>query len=367
MSILLDRKDDGSLAFFLDGDLQFDSRDEHIYHECLALPALALAEKRNAAEIKALVIGGGDGLSARELLKSSRVAQLDLVDYDNKVLDLARSEFASFNNNSLADIRTRVHVEDAREFIKRAQLAGSKYDVIISDFTAPQDAEGAQLHAIEFYSSLVPLLGENGVLAANTVSPSGTPEAFWSIYNSMLASKLNPRPYRIVLPSFAEQDYGVDWGFIMASPSAIVASEIESGLTLAEPRKALLDQSYLRKLFFFPQEVLQRQATSSPGAGSSDILVHYLFNPKSIDSEEGVVEDALLINLANLSAPEPVRKSYLLPLEARTSLSKSNLTAEDKEAFIENVLKMVPAVRRFQSREMIAAFLKGSNCLFSSH
>jgi spermidine synthase len=207
MSMLLDQRSDGSVAFFIDGDLQFDSQDEHIYHECLALPALAIAESRTPGNITALIIGGGDGLTARELLKSQRVTHLDLVDYDSKVLQLATNEFAPFNQNSLADKRVSVHIEDARKFIKHAADSGTSYDVIVSDFTAAHDAEGAQLHTIEFYGSLRSILKDSGVLAVNTASPSGTPEAYWSIYNSILTSNLNPKPYRIFLPSFAAQGY----------------------------------------------------------------------------------------------------------------------------------------------------------------
>src|SRR5918911_5784066 len=103
MTILLDQRDDGSLALFIDGDLQFDSRDERIYHEALALPALALATRRSSGPLRALICGGGDGLCARELLKSSQLAALDLVDYDPVMLALARADLQSLNDGSLFD------------------------------------------------------------------------------------------------------------------------------------------------------------------------------------------------------------------------------------------------------------------------
>ncbi len=359
MSILCDRRNDGSVAFFLDGDLQFDSRDEHIYHECLALPALAIAEKRKDGEISCLILGGGDGLSARELLKSKRVSKIDLVDYDNEILELAKGEFSQFNNNSLNDSRMTIHVEDAHEFIERAIAAEIKYDVIISDFTAPQTVQGAQLHSIEFYKKIGALLATNGLLAANTVSPTGTPEAYWSIFNSMLISELNPRPYRIYLPSFAAQGYGSDWGFMLASPENINADEINNDLVFAEPRKELTDVNYLRKLFLFAEEDLQLQANARPTAGTSEILVHYLFNPKAREVKASVVKDVLAIDLATLTVPEPILNSYVLPQELRDILSNSECDIERKEEFIESVLKMVPAMQRYQTRQMIESFLEG--------
>ena len=102
MSNWLEQRDDGSLAFFIDGDLQFDSRDERIYHECLALPPLALA-LRQRSSLNVLIIGGGDGLTAREVLKSEEVAHVHLVDYDATVLELGKTRFAALNNDSFSD------------------------------------------------------------------------------------------------------------------------------------------------------------------------------------------------------------------------------------------------------------------------
>jgi spermidine synthase len=129
MSTFVSRRPDGTVTLFIDGDLQFDQRDEKIYHEGLAQPALKLAEKRltegtqltDPKTLKALIIGGGDGLTARELLKSAKVGSIDLVDYDPEVLSLARSEFAQLNANSLTDPRTTVHVTDAWHFVEEYQ------------------------------------------------------------------------------------------------------------------------------------------------------------------------------------------------------------------------------------------------------
>ncbi len=388
MSILLDRREDGSLAFFLDGDLQFDSRDEHIYHECLVLPALALAEARNQNPLRALIIGGGDGLSARELLKSKQVEHVDLVDFDPKILQLARDEFSPFNRNSMKDQRLTVSVEDARIFIKRAVAAGVIYDIIISDFSAPHDAEGAQLHMIEFYDAVRNLLGSNGVLAVNSASPSGTPEAYWSIFNSVLASQLNPRAYRISLPSFAEQGYGADWGFIIASPKLIISDDFDSKTQFAQPSQYLTDVSILKDLFNFPESIFLKQASSAAGRGKSDILVHYLFNPNSaiesanetnIESSRNLLEgseeltladsqtethntesliNTLNIRIEDLKAPEPESASYLLPADLRKALSNWQTVPGEQEALIERVFELMPALHQTQTREMVSDFLE---------
>ncbi|HEY9680041.1 MAG TPA: hypothetical protein V6C89_21565 [Drouetiella sp.] len=352
MAILLDCRDDGSLACFLDGDLQFDSRDERIYHEALALPALAIAESRGIGPLKALIIGGGDGLTARELLKSANICAIDLVDYDANMVNLARSEFARFNDNSLSDERVKVQIEDARDFVKRAQAAGTKYDIIVSDLTAAHDADAAQLHTVQFYEQLRQLLGSSGVISVNSASPSGTPEAYWSIFNSMLTSAVNPRAYCITLPSFAEQGYGPDWGFILGSPQSIQASELADCMILHK----LTDVQQMRDLFLINEHVFARQASSCAANGDSDILVHYLFNPKPVISESSTFIDMLSIDLTTLTAVQH-SGSHLLPQEVRESLSQWQAVPQSQEQLISEVFELMPALRRFQTREMIDEFL----------
>lgn len=358
MSMLIERRSDGSMAFFIDGDLQFDSLDEHIYHEGLALPALAVAQTRSTGGLRALIIGGGDGLTARELLKSERIERLDLVDYDNEVLKLAVTEFSTFNKNSLQDKRVFVSVEDARLFVKRAIDKGTKYDVIVSDLTSPDTAEGAKLHSIEFYEQLSSILTESGCLAVNTASPSGTPEAYLSIFNSLLLSKLSPRAYRITLPSFAQKSYGVDWGFIVASKQSIETKEV-CDLQMFEQNLFLTDSYVLRGLFTLPQAVLNRQAGVAAGSGNSDVLVHYLRNSQAIKSEAeaGTEIDTLALDLTTLAVPTCETKSYLLPIELRQALVTWQPAPEDGEQIKQQIFELMPALNRHQTREMVNDFL----------
>jgi spermidine synthase len=351
--MLLDRRNDGSIALFIDGDLQFDSRDERTYHECLALPALALAESRNPGSLKALIIGGGDGLTARELLKSDRVTHLDLVDYDSEIVALARNEFAALNNQSMSDTRVNVHIEDAREFVKRALADGTTYDVIVIDLTAAHDAEAAQLYSVDFYSLLHDLLTDSSVLAVNSASPSGTPEAYWSIFNSLLLADLNPRPYSIVLPSFAEQEYGEDWGFILTARRPIQENDFGDQVKLVEQRSVIKDVEHIRNLFALPEEVLDRQNAACAAKNGSDILVHYLFNANSIETESETQVDTLSIHFSKDAVPVHAG-SQLLPQELISQLGED---VTQKEVVLEKVLDLMPALRRHQTRDMINEFL----------
>jgi spermidine synthase len=84
MPVNFQTRSDGSSFLVIDGDLQFDSRDERIYHETLVLPTVSLARLRKPGNLlRILVCGGGDGLVAREILKYSDVVHIDLYDYDS--------------------------------------------------------------------------------------------------------------------------------------------------------------------------------------------------------------------------------------------------------------------------------------------
>lgn len=357
MTILLDQRADGSCSLYIDGDLQFDTRDERAYHEALALPALALTERRAPGPLRALICGGGDGLAARELLKSPRLARLDLVDYDPAVLAFARGELSALNGRSLSDPRTYVAVEDAWLFAERAALAGTCYDLIVSDLVVPQDMAGARLHSIEWYERLRALLGQAGVLAINCASPSFTPEAFWSIYNGVRAAGLHARPYRIALPSFTAMGYGDDWGFLLASPQPITSGELGDDLALAGPRAELRGPAQLRRLFHFPAEIAERRADAHPTRLGSPLLLHYLSNGATPAPGQGASWDALGFEHDPLPPPAADTGAGLLPAELQGALAKPPGSRADEETLLRRVLKLMPALRPFQTREMIATFL----------
>src|SRR6185295_16035022 len=123
MGLHLDERPDGSYALFIDGDLQFDTRDEALYHEALALPALSLARPMVPQEgLQVLICGGGDGLALRECLRFPGIARVDLVDYVPNVVELGHLRFAEQNRDAFHDPRVSVHLEDAWDFLARCDL-----------------------------------------------------------------------------------------------------------------------------------------------------------------------------------------------------------------------------------------------------
>jgi spermidine synthase len=230
MNLHLDVRGEQDFAFYIDGDLQFDTSDEALYHESLALPALSLAA-RHAPEhgIRVLICGGGDGLALRECLRFPGVAHVDLVDYSADVVEWGRTRFAHLNANAFEDARAHVHIADAWEFLNVTPAVPSSpaipsttetdartdYDVILCDFTVPRREEDTRVYTAEWYALLRSALAPNGLLALNAVSPQTTPEAFWCLRQTVRASGLAAQPYRVCLPSFRAQGYGV-WAFLLA-------------------------------------------------------------------------------------------------------------------------------------------------------
>ncbi|HEY9758250.1 MAG TPA: hypothetical protein V6C97_24000 [Oculatellaceae cyanobacterium] len=362
----IEQREDGSIRLLIKGDLQFDSHDEIVYHEALALPALSAALSRSAGSLRALIIGGGDGLIARELLRSDRVQAIDLVDYDPQILEFARTDFACINQDSLTDPRMSIHVCDAWGFVEDAVKAGDHYDLIVSDLTVPEDVEGARFHTVEWYQRLSALSGDAGILAINSCSPQATPRAFWSIFNGLLKASLLPRASHVHIPSFSAMGYGEDWGFILASQKNIEFSEISESFSRLAPRQTVRDLSDLKKLFSFPEALLNYQRDAVPAAIGSDVLLGYFYNEDPLEYKSEELFDAFSLDLKSLSAPDPDSGNAILPAYANRALmgtllaQSGNGSADsvDIDKLLSDVVEMVPAIYRDHSPQIVADFLR---------
>jgi spermidine synthase len=199
--------------FYLDGFLQFSSMDEHRYHEALVHPAFLVPTPTTPTQEKSvLILGGGDGLVAREVLKHD-VEEVDLVDLDPAVTDFFGSkgpvELQQLNGFSLSDRRLTVHNMDALHYI--GNYTGEPYDIIILDLPDPNLPILAQLFTQEFLRKVVDVMApEDGVLVAQASSPFSCREAFWCIYHTLQAAAehlggMNVLPYTVTVPSFGAQ------------------------------------------------------------------------------------------------------------------------------------------------------------------
>jgi spermidine synthase len=239
--IVLTRRDD-DLRLYLNGNLQFSSRDEYRYHEALVHPAMGrVASPRNV-----LILGGGDGLAAREVLRYPSVERVTLVDLDPAMTKLfARSGFLTrLNGGALTDKRLTVVNADGFRWVREAT---GRYDAVIVDFPDPVDFSVGKLYTETFYRSLVRLLAPGAMVTVQSTSPLVAPQAYWTVAATMEAAGLTTRPYHAYVPSFGE------WGFILASAGTIPAEG-------RFPRGRFLTPAVERQLFAFPPDMARRPA-----------------------------------------------------------------------------------------------------------
>jgi spermidine synthase len=365
MSVSVDRKSDGSLALYIDGDLQFDSKDECIYHETLVQPALALALGRIGSGLKALIIGGGDGLVARELFRKQAVSKVDLVDYDPKMISLGQSDLSEINKRSLHDKRLSVHIEDAWEFVQDAQKRADTYDLIICDLTVAEEVEGARFHSIDWYLSLNKLLSKQGVMSVNAVSPQATPLAFWSVFNGIQAAGFESRPCHVTIPSFSGLGYGSDWGFLLAAHEEIHLQELEQAAIDYGHNHFLKNPEMLKTLFEFPAGILNLQNLATPFKAGSDLLLHYFQRGNDGFSLQGDNISSFSIETQNLVIPPTDDCGKILPHDLRLALNSildpglatNNSDVAEAQQILSSVLEVVPYTQKEHSHELISDFI----------
>ena len=155
------------LCMILDGRIQLTERDEWIYHELLAHPACVV----HGEPKRAIVLGGGDGCAARELLKYESIREITVADIDEEVLNAFRDRFSSINRGALSDPKTKIVCDDALAYLERQE---EPYDVIISDLTEPFDPTdlagdlSQHLYTDDFYALVQDHLSENGCFVCQT-------------------------------------------------------------------------------------------------------------------------------------------------------------------------------------------------------
>ncbi|MGO9571608.1 MAG: polyamine aminopropyltransferase [Desulfomonilaceae bacterium] len=237
------------IRLFIDGHLQFSSVDEHRYHEALVHPAMSasLGAKR------ALILGGGDGMAARELVKYAQIESVDLVDLDAEMIRLFRERpfLAALSDNALSNSKVRVHIEDAAKFL---ESSSEVWDLVFLDLPDPNNLSLSRLYTKSFYKLLAQHLSAQGIAVTQATSPFYAPGAFWCVARTWAEAPIGPEgkgqfnvyPYHAYVPSFG------DWGFVMATRRAITprALSLKPSIRL----KFLTDET-LPTLFTFPKDI----------------------------------------------------------------------------------------------------------------
>ncbi|MES2110103.1 MAG: polyamine aminopropyltransferase [Bacteroidota bacterium] len=196
------------LRLFLNGNLQFSSDDEYRYHEALVHPGLqALPNAHNV-----LVMGGGDGLAVREILKYPNVQSVTLVDLDKGMTTLFTSNkmLLNLNNGSLLSPKVKLINADAFSWL-RANTR--KFDFMVIDFPDPSNYSVGKLYTDSFYKLAKASLAPGGIMVVQSTSPYVAPKSFWTVDKTLQSVGLHTIPYHNNVPSFGE------WGYIMATES----------------------------------------------------------------------------------------------------------------------------------------------------
>ncbi|MGV9356769.1 polyamine aminopropyltransferase [Streptomyces misionensis] len=210
------------LDLYLDGRLRVGGQDARRYHEALVDPALA------GPHARVLVLGGGDGLAARAVLRHPGVHRVDIVELDGRLAELARRDpgLAAANGHAYADPRVRLVVADALARLRTTPAAS--YDVVIADLPDPGITASTKLYSEEFYGLARRVLAPGGRLVVHAGPLTGRPRGFWTVAATLRAAGLAATPYRVLghdpgFPSGPDRSAGApgappDWGFLLAAP-----------------------------------------------------------------------------------------------------------------------------------------------------
>jgi spermidine synthase len=242
------------VRLFLNGNLQFHSRDEYRYHEALVHPAMAA----HGAPRQVLVLGGGDGMAVREVLRHASVEQVTLVELDPHMTALFSQQplLRRLNGDALHSKKLRIVNADAFAWLEENR---AMFDVIVIDFPDPTNFSIGKLYTTTFYQRVVEHLNAGGYAVVQTTSPLIARKSFWTVASTIEAAGLTTTPYHAHVPSFGE------WGFILAgrrpwrTPAAL------------PPGLRFLNLQGLPALFDFPPDMARVPA--EPNRLSNQVLV----------------------------------------------------------------------------------------------
>jgi spermidine synthase len=223
---------------FLNGNLQFSSTDEYRYHEALVHPVMAVAGQPR----RVLVLGGGDGLALREILRHPSVEQITLVDLDPDMTLLSKRflPLADLNRHSFDDARVHVINRDAMIWLEEAT---EMFDAAIVDFPDPNTFALGKLYTSRFYRLLRARLTPTAAVSIQCTSPLFARASYWCIVRTIESAGFHVRPYQTSVPSF-----GI-WGFALASMNEFeIPKHVLAGLRF-------LDDNSVASMFVIPADM----------------------------------------------------------------------------------------------------------------
>lgn len=277
---------DSILSLFINGRLQFSSADEDIYHAMLVSPAM-LASARND---RVLVVGGGDGLGVRDILRYNP-SSVTLVDLDPAMTALfaGRDEAAdpwlnerlkNLTNDALNDSRVSVINEDAFLYVEKLVSQRQTFDAIIVDLPDPNHPDLNKLYSAYFYRQLANLLSGDGAMVIQSTSPYHSKNAFLSIGVTAREAGLNTEQYHANVPSFGE------WGWTITTKRGRGALERIKAVPNTAVKSDTVDFNFILGAFTFPKPFFDGLSTIKINRLSSPVL--YTYHSQGWRKQEGV-------------------------------------------------------------------------------
>ncbi|MFD9973129.1 polyamine aminopropyltransferase [Streptomyces sp. NPDC059017] len=207
--VVLTGAEDGPVDLFLDGRLQMSGGDGDRHHRALVGPAM-----RRGPHARVLILGGGDGMAAREVLRHPGVRSVTVVELDPGMVRLARTDpaLSALNGHVYRDPRLEVVYADAFRWLRGATAPRHTYDVVVSDLPDPGVTPSTKLYSQEFYGLAAGVLADGGRLAVHAGAVGAHPHAYWTVESTIRAAGFTTRPYRA--PG------RFDRGFVLAVPGA---------------------------------------------------------------------------------------------------------------------------------------------------
>ncbi|MFT6790620.1 MAG: spermidine synthase [Pseudoalteromonas rhizosphaerae] len=273
---------------YLNGRLQFSSIDEQIYHSMLVYPPLLASNRHD----NVLIIGGGDGLALRDVLKWP-VKEVTLIDLDAQLLSLfghdddefnppaaIHERLTKLNKHSMADPRSHIKVGDAFLEVERLLDEGKRFDTIIIDLPDPNHPDLNKMYSDYFYNHIRQLLAADGAMAVQSTSPYHAKKAFLSIGKTVKAAGFkHVEQYQQNIPSFGQ------WGWTIATTTGQSASARISDITSLPVASRWISKKYLLAAFVFPNHYFEQINDIEVNQLGSGTLYDYYRSAWQIESE----------------------------------------------------------------------------------
>lgn len=223
---------------YLNNNLQFSSRDEYRYHEALAIPPLRAVKNPKSV----LILGGGDGLACKLLLRDPRLESITLVDLDPAVTELFKTNpiLLRLNEDSLSSPRVKVINQDAFVWMEHNQ---DKFDLALVDFPDPSSYSVGKLYTKYFYSLLYARLNPGGAISIQSSSAMRAPRTFSCVASTLEAAGFLVKPYHCFVPSFG------DWGYCLG-----IKGDFQGfNPPVLDPQ--FVNEEVLQSMFLFPPDM----------------------------------------------------------------------------------------------------------------